>query len=166
MPMTANDAIQNSLTSTQWILKQLLNDFTDAELLVRPVPGANHTAWQLGHLIAAEHGMLLSQFPQAKLPPLPAGFSEDHSKDTAKSDDPKKFLTKDGYLDLFDKVRAGTLTALKGLSDADFDKATEGKMASWCPTLGSFITLLANHTLMHAGQFTTVRRKLGKPIVM
>ena len=29
----------------------LVSDLSDAELLVRPVPQANHIAWQLGHLI-------------------------------------------------------------------------------------------------------------------
>lgn len=164
--MTAKDAIQTSLSSAQWILTQFLNDFTDAELLVRPVPAANHTAWQLGHLIESERDMVLSQFPHAKMPELPAGFKEAHNKDAARSDDPKKFLSKAAYLELFDKVRAGTVATINGLADADLDKATTGPMASFCPTLGSFLILVGNHTLMHAGQFTTVRRKLGKPVVM
>ena len=33
------------------------------------------------------------------------------------------------------------------------------------PTLGALIILIANHTMMHAGQFTVVRRKLGKPVI-
>ena len=33
------------------------------------------------------------------------------------------------------------------------------------PTLGALLLLQSNHTLMHAGQFTVVRRKLGKPVL-
>jgi hypothetical protein len=32
------------------------------------------------------------------------------------------------------------------------------------PSLGGALLLAANHVMMHAGQFTVVRRKLGKPI--
>jgi len=38
-------------------------------------------------------------------------------------------------------------------------------MAKIAPTLGALILLQSNHTLMHAGQFTVVRRKLGKPVL-
>jgi hypothetical protein len=52
------------------------------------------------------------------------------------------------------------------MSDADLDKPTAGDMAKYAPTLGGLFLLQANHTLMHAGQFTVVRRKLGKPVVV
>ena len=51
------------------------------------------------------------------------------------------------------------------LSDTDLDKPTAGSMAGFAPTWGHLFVLVANHTLMHAGQFTVVRRKLGKPVL-
>ena len=38
-------------------------------------------------------------------------------------------------------------------------------MAGFAPKLGDFFLLIANHTMMHVGQFTTARRKLGKPVL-
>ena len=38
------------------MLQFTLGDFSDADMLARPAPSANHAAWQLGHLIAAEAG--------------------------------------------------------------------------------------------------------------
>jgi hypothetical protein len=38
-------------------------------------------------------------------------------------------------------------------------------MAAFAPTLGHIFLLVANHTLMHAGQITVVRRLLGKPVL-
>ena len=38
-------------------------------------------------------------------------------------------------------------------------------MAQMAPTLGALLLLNANHVMMHAGQFTVVRRKLGKPVL-
>ena len=51
------------------------------------------------------------------------------------------------------------------LTDADLEKATPGDMAPFAPRIVDLLILLANHTLMHAGQFTVVRRKLGKPVL-
>ena len=48
---------------------------------------------------------------------------------------------------------------------ADLDKPTPGEMAKYAPTVGALFLLTSNHVMMHAGQFTVVRRKLGKPVL-
>jgi hypothetical protein len=163
--MTAKDAIKTALTATQNLLSWYLSDLSDADLLVRPAPGANHAAWQLGHLIQAECSLLGKQAPGAAYPELPAGFKERYTKPTAANDAPKDFATKAEYLGLFNKVREATLANLARLSDADLDRPTTGDMAKFAPTLGALFLLVSNHTLMHAGQFTVTRRKLGKPVL-
>jgi len=162
--MNAKDAIKGSLTSTKDMLGWFLSDLSDADLLVRPVPAANHIAWQLGHLIASETNM--SKFlPGASYPELPGGFAERHNKTTASMDPPKGFGTKQEYLTLFGKTRDATIAALDKLSEKDLDKPTQGEMARYAPTLGALLMLNSQHVLMHAGQFSVVRRKLGKPIL-
>jgi uncharacterized damage-inducible protein DinB len=162
--MNAKEAIKISLTSTKDMVGWYLSDLSDADLLVRPVPAANHIAWQMGHLIESE-SHLLGQLPGAAYPKLPAGWSDQHSKKTAAMDPPKGFATKSEYLTQFNKARDATLAALAKMSDADLDKPTEGNMAKFAPTLGALLVLQSNHTLMHAGQFTVLRRKLGKPVL-
>jgi len=161
--MKAQDAIRSALTSTQHMLGLYLSDLSDADLLVRPVPNANHIAWQLGHLIATESRMGGGNFLTVVYPELPAGFAERHNKEAASRD--TGFGTKAEYLGLFNKVRQTTIDALGKLSDADLDKPTTGPVASMAPTLGAMLLLNANHVMMHAGQFTVVRRKLGKPVL-
>jgi hypothetical protein len=163
--MRATDTIKAALGSSQQLLEWYLSDLSDADLLVRPVPTANHIAWQLGHLIAAERSLVRSELPDAAFPDLPAGFAEQHTKETAASDSPTAFRTKAEYLDLYKKTRTATLAALSALSDADLDRACSGRMAKLAPNLASLLLLAANHTTMHAGQFTVVRRKLGKPVL-
>ena len=75
-------------------------------------------------------------------------------------------MPKAQYLDLFYSVRKATLNNLEKMSEADLEKANTGPVAKFAPTLAALIILISNHTLMRAGQFTVVRRKLGKPIVM
>ena len=162
--MNAKDAIKTALASTQQILQMYLSDLSDADLLVRPVPQANHIAWQLGHLIVSENKMVNTAAP-GTCPDLPAGFADLHTKTTAAKEPPTGFRTKEEYLGLFQKMRAATQAALAKLSDADLDRPMSGDMAKFAPTLGALFLLQANHTMMHAGQFTVVRRKLGKPVI-
>jgi hypothetical protein len=163
--MQGVEAIRTALNSTRHIVTWFLSDLSDADLLVRPTPGANHIAWQIGHLIASERDFIAKEFPGAAAPELPAGFAKQHGKETQLQDPPKGFGSKDEYVDLFGKVRGATLAALGGLSDADLDRPTTGPMASFAPTLGALLLLVSNHSLMHGGQFSVVRRKLGKPVL-
>ena len=161
--MKGTDVIKAALADTQRQLGRYLADLSDADLLVRPVPGANHIAWQVGHLINSERAMLAKYVPGASLPELPAGWTEQHSnKEGAAKESPAGFRTKAEYLSLFNQMREATLAALDKLPDADLDKSTSWQMA---PTIGAVFLLQANHTMMHAGQFSVVRRKLGKPVL-
>jgi hypothetical protein len=163
--MKGTEAIQGSLRGTFGILGMYLADLSDADLLVRPVPNANHIAWQLGHVIAGEPFLVRSVVPHAQYPELPAGFADKHTKETAGKDEASAFCTKAEYLGLFNQVREATIAVVGKLSDADLDKPNTGPMAKFAPTVGANLLLVANHTMMHAGQFTVVRRKLGKPIL-
>jgi uncharacterized damage-inducible protein DinB len=163
--MKATDVIRTALTSTKTLLEQYVSDLSDADLLVRPVPGANTIAWQLGHLIAAEAYLVRQALPEAAYPELPAGFDQAYGKEGAAADVPRGVLTRAQYVELFNKCRAATLAAVAKLSDADLDRPTQGNMAKFAPTLGEMLVLVANHVMMHAGQFTVVRRKLGKPVL-
>ncbi len=159
--MNSKAVLKATMQFNRQVVNSYLADLSDTDLLVRPVPGANHIAWQLGHLIGAEcHFLgLLGATP----PELPAGFAKKHSKENAGSDE--GFATKAEYLGLMNKVRDVALAALEKTSEADLDKPITGDIAKVAPTVGRLYVLLANHELMHAGQFAVVRRKLGKPVL-
>jgi uncharacterized damage-inducible protein DinB len=162
--MNAKDAIRTALQSSQHLLGWYLSDLSDEDLLIRPVPNANHIAWQLGHLIASE-ARLAGLLPGVTYPELPAGFADQHNKAAAALEPPRGFKTKAEYLALFQRVRETTLGALNKLSEADLDRPNSGEIAKFAPTVGAMLLLVSNHVLMHAGQFSVVRRKLGKPIL-
>src|SRR5947207_185738 len=114
--MMIHDFLVQSLNQSLGMLKMTLADMSDAELIQRPVPGANHANWQLGHLIVSE--VQISGALGAKMPELPAGFAERYSKETAKIDDPSKFATKAALLEQFEKVRAATIAFAKSATEA------------------------------------------------
>ncbi len=160
--MNAKEAIRGSMDLSLHVLKGYFGDLTDGELMRRPGPGCNHLAWQLGHLISSGANLLNDVCPGAA-PELPAGFADQHTKETAGCDDASKFYTKQQYTELLDKVHAATIAALDQLPEADLDKPGPERMRDFFPTVGSFFNMIATHPMMHAGQFVPVRRALGKP---
>jgi len=156
--MNAKDAIKLSIDMGRMISTGYVEDLTDQELLHRPAKGANHINWQLGHLIQSENEMINIVAPGA-MPPLPAGFAEKYTKDTASSDNAAGFLKKAELLKAFEEQRVGTLKALEKTSEADLDKPTG---VEYAPTVGAMYSMQGTHWVMHAGQWAVVRRQLGR----
>jgi len=162
--MDAMTLVAQGLNASRNILGMTLADFTDADMLVRPVTGANHALWQLGHLIAAENHMLGAV--GLKLPALPAGFAEKFDKKTAGQNEAKDFgYTKAQLLALYNQQRDAVVAGVRTLSDATLSAPAPEPMRRMCPTNADLVALGIGHDTMHIGQFQVIRRKLGKPVL-
>lgn len=161
--MKQTELLADLLARNLGMLRHTLEDFSDADMLVRPCPGANHAAWQVGHLTASEHRMLLAV--GAKMPELPVGFVERFTPQTAASDDPAAFATKADLLEQLVRVREGAIAWIRGLCDGALETRTTGRMADWVPTWGHLAAMMPTHVAMHLGQIQVIRRKLGKKIL-
>lgn len=159
--MSIATQIKHELNLPASVVQGYLADLSDADLLRRPVPNANHIAWQLGHLIVAEHNLNNMACPDS-MPALPEGFAEKHGKETAASDDPSAFCTKEEYLKLMEEQRAGTLALLDSLSDEELEKPAPKDLHMLGATVGAVIASQSAHWMMHAGQWVIVRRQLDK----
>ncbi|MFO0815958.1 MAG: DinB family protein [Gemmatales bacterium] len=162
--MNTQQCIASNMDMTDFVMLSYLKDLSSAELMTRPGPNCNHLAWQLGHLINSEQQLLNAILPGSAMP-LPDGFGDKHSKEQKDNNDPKAFLTREEYIDLYKKSRQHTKAALAKLSDADCDKPNPMGWEMF-PTVGVMVNLIASHPMMHAGQFAVVRRALGKPVVI
>jgi hypothetical protein len=145
------------------MLKFHVADFSDADMMVRPVPGANHAAWQLGHLAAAE--VSLVKAVGGTTVELPAGWAERFHNSKANVDDAKALATKQEILDVLAKVRAGSIQWARSLTPEQFDVPAPEKLRMLGATAGGIAAALAGHTTMHIGQIQVIRRKLGKPVL-
>lgn len=159
--MDTKQALLCSLTQADFVVDAYLKDLTTEELLVRPVPGANHIAWQLGHLISSER-FFLEKIAPGTIAPLPSGFDAAHTKETAASDDPQAFLTKEEYLQIRQQVRGETLRLLAEMTPEDLDRPVQ-KMPPVVKVHGDLFQFMAMHWLMHTGQWAITRRKIGRP---
>jgi hypothetical protein len=163
--MNAKDVIKNNFESAVFVMSTYLNDLTDQDLLIRPNPSANHSAWQLGHIISSGNQML-NCLATGVAPTLPANFQDQYHKENATENSAEKFHTKAQYLELFNKQKLALAAALEKLSDSDLDTPAPESMRSYAPTLGMVALLMGGHIMMHTGQVAVLRRMLNKPIVM
>ena len=162
--MTTNDLLVAQLQGNLGMLQATLGDFSDADMMVRPAPSANHAMWQLGHLCRAEVN-LMNLVKSGSMPELPAGFADRFDKKTATIDDPKAFVSKQELIDLFTKIRQATINVATSISAADLDTAMPEKMQRLAKNSGEMLAMQAGHVTMHIGQFQVIRRKLGKPVL-
>lgn len=160
--MKPAELIRVAMDGADVIWKGYVADLSDADLLVRPVPGANHINWQIGHLIWSENWLVDGVWP-GSMPALPEGFGERYARDRAGVDDRAAFATKEELLRVFDEQRAGTLAALERLRDEDLPKPGPEASRAYFPTVASVLVGIPSHWTMHAGQWAVTRRKLGKP---
>lgn len=162
--MTPNDVIAAALAQDIQVLQFTLGDFTDADMLARPAPAANHAAWQLGHLTLVEYNSGNAVKP-GSMPELPAGFADRFHKDKARSDNPADFPKKAELIAQFERVRRATVAWAKAMTPNDYAAPTPEKLRGWAPTVGQLPIALSGHLAMHVGQFQVIRRKLGKPVL-
>jgi DinB superfamily len=164
--MGLTDLLADSLHRNLMMASWMLGDFSDADMLARPVPGANHATWQIGQVTASEARLSKMLKPGMAIE-LPAGYAEKFTKHTAAIDDPAAFPNKAQLLDQLARVRAATVAIVKSMTEADLAAPMQGPMAEFFPTHGHVVAnLIPTHLAMHVGQIQVIRRKLGKPHLM
>ncbi|MEM6690681.1 MAG: DinB family protein [Planctomycetota bacterium] len=163
--MDAKDAIKYTFHMSRTVVKSYIADLEDTALMCRPHPGCNHIAWQLGHIIASEVQLLESVSPGSGIE-LPEGFVEHHAKENTGSDDRGHFLNKEQYLALLEKLQVAVYETLEATDESEMDKPGPEFLKGFADTVGEVFVLIANHPMMHAGQWVPIRRQFDQPIVI
>jgi hypothetical protein len=164
--MISKDLITHTLMTSDFITNAYIGDLSAEEMLLCPVSGMNHIAWQFGHLISSEHAFAEAVKPDAS-PTLPAGFDGVHStKSETKGTSPSQFYSKDEYLKLYKAQREATLKILSEISEEELSKPAPEAFLAYAPTAGAMLNMIGLHYLMHVGQFVAVRRATGKPVTI
>ncbi len=162
--MTPTELAADFVSRNVELLKMTVSDFSDQDFLTRPVPGANHAAWQVGHLVGSAHHMVGAVAPGV-IPDAFASYGEKYSGKTAGSDDPKQFGSRAELLEAFAQAYAAVVNWATHLTPEEMNKPTPGGMAQFAPTVGHLVLMNGAHISMHLGQLQVLRRKLGKPLL-
>ncbi len=137
-----------------------LADFSEAEMVKRPCPAANHAAWQIGHLVNAVTNLVNMAVP-GTMPALDPDFAAKYGKTGAKAD--SGFHSKAELLGHLEKVNNAAADWALKLTDADKAKPMPPQIQGFCKTVGDLLQTLPQHAMMHLGQIQVIRRSLGKP---
>lgn len=158
------ELLADTVSRDYGLLEMTLADFSDADMLVRPVPGANHALWQIGHLVNAT-AFFAAMIPGVKVPAVPADWKDKFGKGTSATDDAKAFPTKAEVLKVLASLKDAVIEGVKKLKPEDLAKPSPDSAKAFAPTLGNVVLLVGGHMTMHVGQFQVIRRKLGKPVL-
>jgi hypothetical protein len=161
--MSTTALMAENITRTKGMIDSFLKDFSDSEMFFRPAKGANHATWQMGHLCNSTLGMVKGCDPTVAF-----SFEDDSrfGKSKAPIDDAAFFPAKAEIMERFDKAMETAAAWVAKLSDADLAKPSPERLKGFAPTIGNVALLLGAHPLLHIGQFSVMRRALGKPHIM
>ena len=157
---TINDAIAQGLTQSGMLLNRYTADLTPQEYLHRPTAKANCVAWTIGHLILSDRGVL-KRLGQTDLPALPDGFEKRFSRDEG-CPQADAFGDVTALLPLFNQHRQQLIEAVKRATPQQLNAPLE-KPHPMFGNVGEMALFMSAHAAMHAGQFTIIRRSLGRP---
>jgi hypothetical protein len=130
--------------------------------LVFPTPkGGGHTLWVLGHLAYIEaltiRGFMLGE-------PNPLAEWEEPFDGADTTADATRYPPFDEVLAKCREMRAGTLSLLASLSEADLDQVSADAPKGFEETFGTYrlcLQFVADHWYMHRGQLADARRAAG-----
>ena len=158
--MTYAEMFSNNVLRSKGMIESFLNDFSDSEMYFRPAKTANHATWQIGHLANSTRNLVTSCDPSVAF-----AFDDDtrFGKSKASIDDASFFPVKAELLGRFSTAMDTAAGWVATLSDTGMAKPTPERLQNFAPTVGSVALVLASHPLIHIGQFSVMRRALGKP---
>ena len=160
--MTEADRIAQVLTSSRALTARYTQGLTPADYHHQPLPGVNSAAWIFGHLTLTERrvtGLL-----GGELPPLPEGFEARFATTGVPAGDQHELGDGPALLDEFTATRDRLIAAVAAAGEAKLAEPVP-KPSPVYATLGDLAAFMAQHTAMHLGQITVIRRSLGYPPV-
>lgn len=163
--MHSKPVISHTLGMADHLLTSYVADLSDSEILLEPIEGMNHIAWQIGHLISSERMFAELVKPDAS-PALPEGFDDLHSRTDTRGTSPEQFHAKETYMALYKAQRDATNAILEAATDEELAASTGEKFAAYAPNVATLLNMIGLHYMMHLGQFVAVRRFTKKPIAV
>jgi hypothetical protein len=161
--MDIREVIAEGLKTSRLVLFRYIDDFSDADLYVRPVPKAHTTAWQLGHLVLSER-MMMKGLGCKELVELPERFESAHAGDRGYSYQEDSGFFKEQYRELLIVQRERVFQLLEETTTGAFASAGPIEMRQYAPTVASVFLAMASHEMLHAGQIAVIRRFLEKAV--
>jgi hypothetical protein len=159
MAKTARQYALNILAESREITVSMLADIPEDKLLHQPFPGANHALWLMGHIAATDDNFAgLYDGGQGQLPEQYQKAFGMGSKPVA---DPAAYPPVAEVRQQLEATRRRLIAAVESATDAALAEPLPDDWKDFAPDKLAFLSSMAWHEGMHAGQLTVVRKSLG-----
>lgn len=142
----------------------LVNDTDDDQWFEQPFEGANHIAWQVGHIVVAQYGLTLAAV-RGRHPEdaewLPKGYAKMFGRESTPQTELSGHPTPDELRAALDTVHDHVISGLQSVEPDVFDDKPEWEVPM-CATKLEAVHFCALHEMVHAGQIGMLRRMLGR----
>lgn len=142
----------------------LVDGTDDADWFEQPFEGANHIAWQVGHIIVAQYGLTVEAVhgrqPEDGLA-YPSEYRKLFGRSALPEGDAGKYPSPRELREQFHAAHQHVVGEVKKLDDRVLDEPPEWSHPL-CPTKRDALHFCGMHELVHAGQIGMLRRMLGK----
>jgi len=164
MMVTARDVVLTQLGSSDYLLKKMTADLSDAEFFIPAAKGGNHAGWILGHIAVSEDSMVAGLIGKEKR------FPKEHELFRGGApchEEASKYPSRVALVELFRSARDNTVQALRQSDESKWtNPSPEGWPRDVFPTVASVWALIGTHPFWHIGQLAMCRQMLGKKRVL
>ena len=160
----ANQIIVHGLTVSKTMTLRFCQDLSPEEQLRRPTPACNCAAWLLGHLALTDRRILSTFLGVADLPPLPDGFEQRFSRENG-APQAETFGDVSILPQVFAENRDRLIAVAASADEATLSRPIDPPHPRF-KTVGDAMNFMSLHTLLHAGQISTIRRTLDRPPII
>lgn len=148
------------------MLPPMVADIPADKMAAQPIPGMNHPAWLLGHLLTLEQSVVTKVIGKTVTHPLGADWRDIYGIGSTPKPDLKLYKPKEFCMEAL-RESAGTIAEyFRALPESDLQKPLpDADLAKFFPNIARLLIILPTHRAYHAGQLATWRKAAGLPHV-
>jgi len=143
---------------------KMIDDIPAGKFCHKPVDGANHALWVLGHLAVTDDWFACTLASRESV--IDESWGPLFGMKSEPSDDPTIYPSIDEIKSALERARQSLLTGFESLGEQQLQGPVPEELEGFAPNVGGAAYTLAWHEGFHAGQLSAVRRSLGLPFAM
>jgi hypothetical protein len=153
---------------TSWsqdkMLPTLLDGISDEQLAIQPIPGMNHPAWILGHLLIMEQKIVTGTLGRKLNTTLDADWWDLYGIGSVPKPDRRLYRTKAFYMNGLKETAAAIEAFVNEKNAADLEAPNpDPQLAREFPTIATALAVAPAHRAYHSGQLAIWRKAMGLP---
>lgn len=148
------------------MLPPMVADIPADKMAAQTIPGMNHPAWLLGHLLAFEQLVITRVIGKTVKHPLGENWRDIYGIGSTPKADLKLYKPKEFYMEGLQESVGIIAEYIRQLPEADLQKPLpDADLAKRIPNIARLLIILPTHRAYHAGQLAIWRKAAGLPHV-